>query len=72
MGGGRTKVRCEIDRIKTTKDHNYQQLERQDLLFLMSVTLDTTHLLMSALNKDAPQKAVWEEEKGKRKKEKDR
>jgi len=43
--------------IKTPKDH-YQQLAKQDLLHCMSVTLDTTQLLMSALNKEAPQKAV--------------
>jgi len=45
-------VRCEMDQIKTTKDHHYQQVARQDLPFLMCVTRDTTHLLMSALNKE--------------------
>jgi hypothetical protein len=43
-------VRCENGPNKTTKDHNYQHLARQDLLPPMSVTLDTTQLLMSALN----------------------
>ena len=36
----------------------YQQLARQDLPLFMFVTLDTTHLLMSALNEEAPSKAV--------------
>ena len=47
-----------MDQIKTTEDHNYQQLARQDLLLSMVVTFDTTHLLMSALNKEASWKAV--------------
>ena len=59
MGGERRKrVRCEIDQIKTTKNHHYQQLARKDLLPSMFVTRDTTHLLMSALNAAAPAKAV--------------
>ena len=44
------RVRCEMDQIKTTKNHHYQQLTRKDLLPCMFVTLDTTHLLRSALN----------------------
>jgi len=36
----------------------YQQLARKDLLPRMFVTLDTTQLLMSALNKEASSKAV--------------
>ena len=47
-----------MDQIKTTKNHHYQQLARQDVLFRMFVTLDTTHWLMSALNEEAPLKAV--------------
>ena len=43
---------------QNNKDHNYQQLARKDLLPPMFVTLDTTHLLMSALNEEAPLKAV--------------
>jgi hypothetical protein len=46
-------VRCEMDKIKTTKEHNYQQLARKDVLLLKVVTLDTTQLLMSALNEEA-------------------
>ena len=48
------RVRCEMDQINTTKDHNYQQLARKDLLPYRDVTLDTTHWLMSALNEVAP------------------
>ena len=51
-------VRCEMDQIKTTKDHNSQQLARQDVLFCMFVTLDTSHWLRSALNALAWLKAV--------------
>ena len=40
------------------KDHNYQQFARQDVLYCMFVTLDTTQLLRSALNEEAPEKAV--------------
>ena len=60
MGERRRKVhvRCEMDQNKTTKDHNYQQLARQDVLPHMFVTLDTTQLLRSALNEEAPEKAV--------------
>ena len=47
-----------MDQNKTTKEHNYQHLARQDLLLLKVVTLDTTHLLMSALNEEALLKAV--------------
>jgi hypothetical protein len=36
----------------------YQQFARKDVLFFKVVTLDTTHLLMSALNKEASLKAV--------------
>jgi hypothetical protein len=36
----------------------YQQFARKDVLRDMLVTLDTTHLLRSALNEEAPQKAV--------------
>ena len=43
---------------KTTKDHHYQQLARQDLLCFKVFTLDTSHLLRSALNEEAPLKAV--------------
>ena len=52
------RVRCEMDQINTTKDHHYQQLERKDLLPGRYFTLDTTHLLMSALNAFALKKAV--------------
>ena len=59
------RIRCEMDQIKTTKDHHYQQLARKDLLlprpglYIDSPpTLDTSHLLMSPLNKEAPLKAV--------------
>tara|TARA_B110000091_G_scaffold100662_1_gene109546 strand:+ start:120 stop:506 length:387 start_codon:yes stop_codon:yes gene_type:complete len=52
----------KMDQIKTTKDHNYQQLARKDLLWYICVTLDTSQLLMSALNAEAfrksPLKAV--------------
>ena len=51
-------VRCEMDQIKTTKDHHYQQLARKDLLLARYVALDTSHLLISALNEEAPIKAV--------------
>ena len=57
-----------MDQLKTTKDHHYQQLARQDLLFPMFFTLDTTHLLMSALNEEASWKTVvfgWRKKKGK-------
>jgi hypothetical protein len=47
-----------MDQINTTKDHNYQQLARKDLLPCKDVTLDTSHWLMSALNPVAPLKAV--------------
>ena len=55
-------VRCEMDQIKTTKNHHYQQLARQDLQPARFVTLDTSHLLMSALKEVAIAKAgcVWE------------
>ena len=46
-----------MDQNKTTKEHNYQQLARKDVLYCMFVTLDTTHWLMSALNKEALIKA---------------
>ena len=52
------RVRCEMDQINTTKDHHYQQLARKDLLLARFITLDTTQLLMSALNTLAPLKAV--------------
>ena len=49
------RVRCEMDQIKTTKDHHYQQLARKDVLCRMfEIALDMTHLLMSALNEEAP------------------
>ena len=51
-------VRCEMDQNKTTKEHNYQQLARKDLLLLKVVTLDTTQLLRSTLNSLALKKAV--------------
>ena len=56
-------VRCEMDQKKSTKDHNYQHLARKDVLLDKDPsdkdpTLDTSHLLMSALNEDAPSKAV--------------
>ena len=47
-----------MDQIKTTKDHNYQQFARKHLLAPKFVTLDTTQLLMSALNFLASAKAV--------------
>ena len=61
MGEGRRKVRCGS--IKTTRTkQKYQQFARKDVLLCRVVTLETTHLLMSALNKKAPLKAgVWEE-----------
>jgi hypothetical protein len=43
-------VRCEMDQLKTTKDHHYQQFARNDLLFPMFFKLDTSHLLRSVLN----------------------
>ena len=43
---------------KTTKDHNYQQFARKDLLRSRYFTLDTSHLLMSELNALALLKAV--------------
>jgi len=45
-----------MNQVKTTKDHHYQQ--RKDVLSDKDVTLDTTQLLMSALNEEAPLKAV--------------
>ena len=39
---------------KQQRNQNYQQLARQDLLEAMVVTLDTTQLLRSALNEEAP------------------
>ena len=66
MGRGRRKVRCEMDQNKTTKDHNYQHLARKDVLCSKDVTLDTTQLLMSALNEEAPLKAVVFERKKKK------
>jgi hypothetical protein len=47
-----------MDQNKTTKEHNYQQLARKDVLVSKDVTLDTTQLLMSALNEEARSKAV--------------
>ena len=47
-----------MDQNKTTKDHNYQQLARKDVLFFKVVTLDTTQLLMSTLNEEALINAV--------------
>ena len=47
-------VRCEMDQNKTTKEHNYQQLARKDVLFSKVVTFDTAHWLMSALSEEAP------------------
>jgi hypothetical protein len=47
-----------MDQNKTTKEHNYQQLARKDVLVSKDVTLDTTQLLMSALNEEARLKAV--------------
>ena len=58
FGRRKRKVRCEMDQLNTTKDHNYQQFARKDLLRSKVVTLDTTHLLRSALKASAPQKAV--------------
>jgi hypothetical protein len=58
LGGERRKIRCEMDQNKTTKEHNYQQLARKDVLVSKDVTLDTTQLLMSALNEEARSKAV--------------
>jgi hypothetical protein len=58
LGGERRKGKMWNGPNKTTKDHNYLQLARKDLLLPMFVTLDTTHLLMSALNEEAPEKAV--------------
>ena len=43
---------------KAPKEHNYQQLARKDVLACWFVTLDTSHLLMSVLNEEAPTKAV--------------
>jgi len=43
---------------KEKKGKVYQQLAKQDLLSCMFVTLDTTQLLMSALNTLASLKAV--------------
>jgi len=57
-----------MDQINTTKDHHYQQLARkEDVLYFKVVTLDTTHLLISALNALALPKAgcVWEKEEEK-------
>ena len=57
-----------MDQNKTTKDHHYQQLARKDLLLDKDVTLDTTQLLMLALNALALWKAIvffWEEEEEK-------
>jgi len=56
--GKRKRVRCEMDQIKTTKDHHYQQLARKDVPLFILVTLDTSHWLISALNEEAPAKAV--------------
>ena len=59
MGGGKKKGSdVKMDQIKTTKDHNYQQLARKDVLAYKEVTLDTSQLLMSALNEEARLKAV--------------
>jgi len=58
FGRRKRKVRCEMDQLNTTKDHNYQQFARKDLLRSKVVTLDTTHLLRSALKASASQKAV--------------
>ena len=55
-----------MDPIKTTKDHHYQQLARKDSLETMVVTLDTTQLLILALNTSAYSKAVvfgWRKKK---------
>jgi len=51
-----------MDQINTAKDHNYQQLARKDSLESRDFTLDTSHLLMSALKEVAIAKAgcVWE------------
>ena len=58
LGGIKRGIRCELDQIKTTKDHHYQQLARKDVLLARDVTLDTSHLLMSALNAIVDLKAV--------------
>ena len=39
-------------------NYMYQQLARKDVLLSKDVTLDTTQLLMSALNEEARSKAV--------------
>jgi len=58
LGGERRKVRYEMD--ITTRDNRYMypQFARKDVLPCRFVTLDTTQLLISALNKEAPLKAV--------------
>ena len=53
-----------MDQIKTTKDHHYQQ--RKDVLSDKDVTLETTHLLMSALNTAPQAKAVVFEKRKKK------
>ena len=58
LGEERRKVRCEMDQLKQQRTNNYQQLARQDLLRSKVVTLDTSHLLRSALNKEILLKAV--------------
>jgi len=58
LGEGRRKVRCEMNQINQQRNHNYQQLARKDVLLCKVVTLDTTQLLISALNEEAPSKAV--------------
>ena len=51
-------VRCEMDRNKNKKGPQLSTLGRKDLPKPNRVTLDTAHLLMSALNAVAPWKAV--------------
>ena len=66
---GRKKTGSDVKwtKKKTTKDHHYQQLARKVVLHFVSVKLDKSHLLRSALNPLACEKAIfWEEEEEKK------
>ena len=59
LGEGKRQCKMWNGSIKTTRTkQKYQQFARKDVLYARVVTLDTSHLLRSALNKEVPWKAV--------------
>jgi hypothetical protein len=47
-----------MDQNETTKEPQLSIIGKENLLWYKYVTLDTTHVLRSALNEEAPLKAV--------------